>query len=1336
VAARPPRGAHGGTQALQAPTPQIRRTPSHRNKHHHPNEKGTSVTHPEHSSETPHHQTGIFATLRAFLRPGTGAPSSGRRRRRLVAVSVAALALTLTLAAPGLADGGPPTIEPLQANSPLTLEEPTIGATRANLYTTVSTNGSEVQWRLEYATSESGKYSLAEEGGVPPAAGKPEVEPHMRHLTPNTTYYVRFVAKNANGEAAVTTKFTTLPVSAPEVMRSVRGCSVCVRGVTSFKHVASTITSLGFQAGIQANGAEAEYRFEYATSKSGSYTVAPGCSGTITEAEEAVQAKCTITGLTPETAYYIRLTATNAHGAAEPVEEIREETTSVKPRAANAAAGNVTGTAARLRGEVGPATYETDWRFESTTEPANPASWAPVPGAAGTIPSAEAGEESYAVEGDLTGLAPATVYYVRLVAHNANGERTTGPVSFQTAGRPALTAFATHALHGEDIRLLGNVAPNDSPIDELQTLAIGGAPTGGAFILTFKGQTTAAIPYNAGRNKVQEALGALGANIVVRETARGHFTVEFRGLIEDGPLAGANQPQLEADSSGLTPSGAVSVATLEDGSTPVVHYHFQYVSESDFGKPAPEGEWAKAQSAPDVTGSGIVGQDVPALGAGEAYRYRLLGENELGQGSPSASQALTVPALAITGSEGPCPNLALRSGLSANLPDCRAYEQLTPVEKEGSLEPFNYGVSNVEGAVVGEDGNHLALANAQVDWGAAPHSGQGPYFFTRTASGWRMTAAAVQPQTGVNRVSASVFSPNLTAFAFESNSHTSGGSGESAVIEFAAGSPGGPYAGIPVPRKLVGGGGAAGIGNGWVAASEGFSKLILQVEDHELLGKTATKSGADLYEYLAGELRQANVTSTGEKIGTCGASIVNGAEEHGRLSSRHAVSADGSRVFFEAVPGTNCSAPSHLYMREVAAARTLDLGPYRFRAANAQGAEVLLEARNGEAWELFLYNTETAAAKHLLTTHKALTISVSQDFTAIYFSSTEALTPEAPPPSPQTGEAAEDLYRYDVSAETLSFLAQLGQGVVVRSSPDGRYAYFDGPETNGFDPPGTQGVAGVPGGAVAKYYGGEARTSQVYRYDSVAHLIQCISCASPFDPEPAQSSVLNQNNSRGRELLQSGLPDVTLASANGNFAFFSTPAALVPQDVDGEVTPEKECAGHECVNASFGEEISPSSDVYEWRAPGIDGCAHPQGCLALITSGRGGFLNLLLGTANEGRDVFIYTRSQLLPQDKDTSGDIYDVRIGGGFAGPPPPPVECEADACSTPPSPPNDATPSSLAFSGAGNLVPEISAAVKPKAKQKCKAKAKRKCKARARKKRKKTRARHASKPSAKRRG
>ena len=171
---------------------------------------------------------------------------------------------------------------------------------------------------------------------------------------------------------------------------------------------------------------------------------------------------------------------------------------------------------------------------------------------------------------------------------------------------------------------------------------------------------------------------------------------------------------------------------------------------------------------------------------------------------------------------------------------------------------------------------------------------------------------------------------------------------------------------------------------------------------------------------------------------------------------------------------------------------------------------------------------------------------------------------------------------------------------------------------------------------------------------------------------------------------------MTIASADGDYVFFDTPAALVPSDVDGEVAPE----GLKIQGGEHGSsDYSLSSDVYEWRRDGVDGCAQVQGCLALITSGHGGFLNELLGTTSTGGDVFFATKESLLPSDDDTAEDIYDARIGGGFAEPPRP-VECKGDSCSTPFAPPAEVTPSSASFQGAGNLVPEVvPATVKKKA-------------------------------------
>lgn len=66
---------------------------------------------------------------------------------------------------------------------------------------------------------------------------------------------------------------------------------------------------------------------------------------------------------------------------------------------------------------------------------------------------------------------------------------------------------------------------------EVQTVTLGGAPTGGTFTLTFNGQTTAAIPYNATAAQVDTALENLsniGAGDVSVTGGYGQFGTPFR----------------------------------------------------------------------------------------------------------------------------------------------------------------------------------------------------------------------------------------------------------------------------------------------------------------------------------------------------------------------------------------------------------------------------------------------------------------------------------------------------------------------------------------------------------------------------------------------------------------------------------------------------------------------------------------------------------------------------------------------------------------------------------------------------------------------------------------
>lgn len=106
---------------------------------------------------------------------------------------------------------------------------------------------------------------------------------------------------------------------------------------------------------------------------------------------------------------------------------------------------------------------------------------------------------------------------------------------------------------------------------EVQTVTINGGPTGGTFTLTFRGQTTAPIAYNANAAAVQSALEALttvgAGNVAVAGT--GPYTVTFQGALATG-----NQRPLTGNAGALTggTNPSISIAeTTAGGSTAGTH---------------------------------------------------------------------------------------------------------------------------------------------------------------------------------------------------------------------------------------------------------------------------------------------------------------------------------------------------------------------------------------------------------------------------------------------------------------------------------------------------------------------------------------------------------------------------------------------------------------------------------------------------------------------------------------------------------------------------------------------------------------------------------------------
>jgi hypothetical protein len=96
--------------------------------------------------------------------------------------------------------------------------------------------------------------------------------------------------------------------------------------------------------------------------------------------------------------------------------------------------------------------------------------------------------------------------------------------------------------------------------NEAQTVTVTGSPTGGTFTLTWSGQTTAAIAYNATALTVRNALEALSnieaGGVTVTGAAGGPYTVTF--------TSGADVAQMTATASltgGSTPGVTIATAT-------------------------------------------------------------------------------------------------------------------------------------------------------------------------------------------------------------------------------------------------------------------------------------------------------------------------------------------------------------------------------------------------------------------------------------------------------------------------------------------------------------------------------------------------------------------------------------------------------------------------------------------------------------------------------------------------------------------------------------------------------------------------------------------------------
>jgi hypothetical protein len=654
--------------------------------------------------------------------------------------------------------------------------------------------------------------------------------------------------------------------------------------------------------------------------------------------------------------------------------------------------------------------------------------------------------------------------------------------------------------------------------------------------------------------------------------------------------------------------------------------------------------------------------------------------------------------VAPAGAAEACANGSLRGGLSVGLPDCRAYELVSPAEKNGGSAGVSQGF--VQDAVAAADGSAIFYGDSSLlvtnNYGASENGAQFFSVSSRSAGGWgtrgvlpaptNQVGASPQPidealpsadvsQVAINTIEAELsFTPLTTgpaAYLFGPGGSTQWLS-KPDISEGSAGD------------TLIDGA-SADLSRIYFSASG--TLLPSDTEPNPAFGGASRQSvggsaNTGFYEWTpTGGLSYAGVLPNGsvDPYGVLPAGfpcVVCVRFVRPQVISVNQVSSDGSRAFFVSpspLGEAPASDPPELYVRETAvdgSQRTVLVSGSALTgqpAADSPLRGVTVSQANGGGTELeggYIY--------------------ASPDGSHVFFEDVDALTADAP----SDGSVKE--YEFDTETNTLSYLPGF-TGKILTSSTDGSRVLYVDEETESLDLwSGSQAttvahfpaVGGhlndvLPDGRVSAdgsvfvfqtsspvysqspgQFNNGGGFQEVYRYVVASGQLSCLSCGSASLVHTGDANMSNDT------FVEYAMADNRAISSDGSRVFFDTPDALVPQDVNGR------------------------RDVYEWEEDGSGSCVETGGCLYLVSSGESEQDSYFLDNSASGDDVFFATTQGLVPQDSDGAYDIYDARVGGGFAEQAAASV-CSEEACQgTPAAPPSLSSPASVTFSGPGNAV------------------------------------------------
>jgi hypothetical protein len=635
-----------------------------------------------------------------------------------------------------------------------------------------------------------------------------------------------------------------------------------------------------------------------------------------------------------------------------------------------------------------------------------------------------------------------------------------------------------------------------------------------------------------------------------------------------------------------------------------------------------------------------------------------------------------VTSAAVVRAEG-CLNEQLRAqeGYALELPDCRAYEQVSPVEKNFSDALGEAGV--VQSAPSGERVTFFSRAPFP---GVLSATSPSLYLGTRGGKEWSTQGLvpATAPSSLPEHGSASVLglTEDLSTTIVDVEPSLEAGSVPGLYSYLRDNTTG--------SLQLLGPGIAA-----FADATAGGLHIIF--ESNEQLLPTAAPGTYNLYEWdgneppgeqlsLAGVLPSGKAPSGGSVAGPGGPAVGRRAwGATGGFYTQNTISADGSRIFFSDT-GTG-----RIYMREPEAARTIPVSagiePAYWRAATADGSEVFYT--EGEDLYRFDAGSDTREA---LTSGAAGVLGTlgiaSENGSYAYYVATEVLAGNENGNGEQAEAEAGNLYEWHDG--TTSFIAKL--------SPEGSdsYNWQDFYSANPRAPAHGEKSSRVTPSGTTVLFSSQARLTpydnagfnELYLYDAVSGKLTCASCNPRGTPATSAAYLAGSQSPLGGEPHDAFL--TRNLSDDGSRVFFQTEEALVSADTNKQ------------------------TDVYEWERESAGSCerasasfsASSGGCLYLISTGQSAQPSYFGDAGASGDDVFFFTRQQLVGQDRDENYDIYDARVDGGIAAqnPPLPPAPCAGEETCRAGlgEPPAFDAPSSTTITGNGNLPTSQGPAVK----------------------------------------